>query len=242
MDMIVTDIYPGDLNGSPNISALPGAVVSDKHVVGCYIKASEGVGWGTKNEAWFRKYWRELGDLCSRGKFHRGAYHFLRFSASGRDQALYFCDMIDSAGGISREFDMVPWVDVEIGGQGNWKQNSADVTRVTEDFVSTLRETVPGIRVAVYGRGIFRDLRMNRCRFGADVCVNPAYTSKMPLMDQYDWPLDDIIFWQLCGDGEVYAPGFPSEIPGWGKTDYSVFIDGPRNPDMSSFLSKAMAF
>lgn len=262
---IAPDVYPRDLDDPrtpgldlPPFRVLPGLVAMDKEVVGCYVKASEGLGWGAANEDWFRRSWRELravgGDRYGVDWF-RGCYHFLRFQQDGARQADYFLDLVESAGGWGPG-DLVPWVDVEEGGQGSWaggerlesivdqpkrRRLVREVTACVTSFVARVKERVPGIRVGVYGRGLYRDLGMVQCRFGADVACNPAYTEHMPPMDAYGWPLDDVVEWQLCGDGEVHARGFPSLLPGWGRTDYSVFVNGAQRCGTADIRRRALA-
>lgn len=262
---IAPDVYPRDLDNPrtpvielPPFSVLPGLVVMDKEVVGCYVKASEGLGWGSANEDWFRRCWRELrtvGGSRYGTDWFRGCYHFLRFQQDGARQADYFMDLIESAGGWDVG-DLVPWVDIEEGGQGTWSGGERlervvdqakrrrlvrEVTDCASAFVSRVRERRPGIKVGVYGRGLFRDLGMTACRFGADVVCNPAWTERMPPMDGYGWPLADIVEWQLCGDGAVAARGFPSELPGWGKTDYSAFINGAQRCGTADIRRRCLA-
>lgn len=262
---IIPDVYPPDLDDPrtpqvelPRFGALPGLVVSDKEVVGCYIKCSEGLNWGARNEDWFRKCWPEIrrvgGDRYGVDWF-RGCYHFLRFQQDGAMQADYCLNLIEQAGGWG-EGDLMLWVDVEEGGQGNWAGGekleaikdvtkrarlAAEVTKCTSAFVARVKQRYPGMRVGIYGRGVFRDLGMTKCRFGADGACNPAYTVTMPSMTQYGWPLEDVVEWQLCGDGEVYAKGFPSLLPGWGKTDYSVIINGSKRVGTADIRRRCLA-
>ena len=248
---LIPDVYPEDLGGSPPFQVLPGLHVSGKEVVGCIVKASEGTGWGAQNERWFERSWRTLGELAS-PQFFRGCYHFLRFTAPGAAQADYLCDMVERAGGWG-PWDMMPWVDIEEGGQGHWapgpleglslpekEKLAQQVTTCVEDFVRRFKQRT-GLRIAVYGRGLFRDLGMRSCMFGADAASNPAYTAEMPREDQYGIPLDKIIDWQVCGDGVVYDPGFPPTIPGWGKSDYSVYVDGAHPTSLSSLRTRCLA-
>ncbi len=233
---IVPDIYPGDLGDHPNYAALKGAVANGKIVAGCYLKASEGLGWGRNNEAWFARGWRALGDLGIR----RGAYHFLRFNQDGAAQAEYFDRMIREAGGWNG-LELAPMLDVEAGGQGTWVP-TAELTRLcVMGFIQRFRELQPGVRVCVYGRGIFRDLEMKDCLFGDTVC-NPAYTATMPPMWMYGVPLEKISLWQCCGDGTVLLPGYPRSIPGWGATDYSVHVNGAQPTTLRTFLRDCTAF
>jgi len=256
---IAPDVYPQDLGPNPPFKALPGLTVMDKEVVGCYVKASEGLGWGAANEEWFRRSWRELrgvGGARYSVDWFRGCYHFLRFQQDGTAQADYFMDLVESAGGWDAG-DLVPWVDVEEGGQGTWaggekleaisndfkrRRLAKEVTDCVSAFVARVKQRKPGIRVGVYGRGLFRDLGMADCRFGADVACNPAYTEHMPPMDAYGWPLSDVVEWQLCGDGEVHAKGYPSKLPGWGATDYSVFLNGAQRCGTADIRRRSLAF
>ncbi len=253
---IVPDIYPADLGQNPPFHALPGLHVMGSEVIGCYVKCSEGVGWGQTNEEWFERAWKSLRDVGGEryGKdWFRGCYHFLRFDQDGARQADYLCDLVDRAGGWGPG-DLCPWVDVEEGGQGKWaggerledirdpakrRRLALEVRKCVTDFVSRFKQRT-GLRIMVYGRGIFRDLGMSDCRFGADGICNPAYTATMPRMDAFGWPIEDIQFWQACGDGEVHVPGFPSSIPGWGRTDYSIYINGSAPTTLTDFRKRCL--
>lgn len=247
---LIPDIYPDDLGETPPFEHLPGLQVMGKEVVGCYLKASEGTGWS--GEGWFLRNWARLRALTS-PSFFGGAYHFLRFGADGTAQGNYFCRLVDEAGGLG-EWGLMPWVDVESGGQGSWCPGNianvdvatrvrlaGDVRRVTTDFIKAVKAHWPGIRVGLYGRGIFRDLDMTQCHFGQDATCNPAYTPHMVPMDAYGIPLSEIVEWQLCGDGEVYVPGYPVTIPGWGKTDYSVVVNGDSPTMLSTVRGRCLA-
>lgn len=262
---IIPDIYPLDLDDPrtpqlelPPFHVLPGLSVQDKEVIGCYVKCSEGLSWGSRNEDWFRRCWpevRRVGGERYGVDWFRGCYHFLRFQQDGAAQADYCLDLIESAGGWS-DGDLMLWVDIEEGGQGTWAGgrrletivDRAERTRLANGvttcataFVSRVKRRLPGTRVGVYGRGLFRDLGMASCRFGADAACNPAYTERMPSMEQYGWPLSDVTEWQLCGDGEVHAKGFPSLLPGWGKTDYAVFINGAQRVGTADVRRRCLA-
>lgn len=262
---IIPDVYPQDLDDPhtaaldvPPFRALPGLVAMDREVIGCYVKASEGLGWGARNEDWFRRCWPEVrvaGGARYGTDWFRGCYHFLRFQLDGEAQADYFLDLVESAGGWG-EGDLMPWVDIEEGGQGVWAGGERledirdiakrgrlanEVTRCATAFVTRVKARRPGTRVGVYGRGLFRDLQMVSCRFSADAACNPAYTEHMPPMDAYGWPLSDVVEWQLCGDGEVHARDFPSLLPGWGRTDYSVVVNGAQRIGTADVRRRCLA-
>jgi hypothetical protein len=268
---IIADIYPCDLGEHPPFHVLPGMVVDEKEVVGCVVKASEGVRWGVKGapwdskkchkglvdcEDWFKRAWQRIREVAGDRygvDFFRGCYHYLKFSLDGAKQADYLCDLVDAAGGWGTG-DLMPWVDIEEAHQGPWapqkletikdpavrKRLSDEITSCATAFIQRFKERT-GLRIAVYGRGVFRDLHMTNCKFGSDSAVNPAYTSRMPKMDDYGVPLDDISLWQLCGDGKVDLPGYPSKLPGWGATDYSVYIDGSHKTTLKSLRDRCLA-
>jgi hypothetical protein len=253
---LIPDIYPGDFNGNPPFSVLPGLEVDGKEVVGCVVKTSEGLGWGTTSENWFKSSWVELRKVAGERygvDFFRGCYHFLRFTADGAAQADYFCDLVEAAGGWESG-DLMPWVDVEEGGQGHWAPEelekitdhslrarlAREVTDCTTAFVQRFKERT-SLRIAVYGRGVFRDLQMSSCKFGSDSAINPAYTPTIVRMEQFGVPIDDISLWQLSGDKGPANPKFPHSLPGWGTHDYSVYIDGARETTLKSLRERCLA-
>ena len=265
---IIADIYQCDFSTphkgggcdplDPPFHVLPGLVVDGKEVVGCVIKATQGISshWPQRYLDWFARSWkklREVGGDHYGVDFFRGCYHYLIFSVDGAQQADFFCDTVDAAGGWGPG-DLMPWVDIEEADQGSWapqkletitdqavRRRLADqVTTCATAFVKRFKERT-GLRIAVYGRGVFRDLQMTDCKFGSDSAVNPAYTATMPKMDRFGVPLDDISLWQLCGDGTVVLKGFPSELPKWGKEDYSVYIDGDRKTTLKSLRERCLA-
>lgn len=266
---IVADIYSLDLDRPntkeldvPPFEALLGYKFPDgKEMVGCVIKCGQGLGqprsFWERHEEWFRKCWRrmkEVGGERTGVDWFRGCYYFLQLGVDGAKQADRFCDLLESAGGLE-DTDLMPWLDIEEGGQGNWtggkkletitdaatlKRLQDDVRRNATDFIRRFKERT-GKRIAVYGRGIFRDLRMPNARFDEDAYVNPAYTVTMPTMEKHGVPLDHIKLWQLCGDGYVVAKGFVGHIPGWGDEDYSVYIDGANKTTLAGFRRDNLA-
>lgn len=253
---LIPDCFPDDFKGDPPFGVLPGLIVGNMEVVGCVVKASQGVQWGARNEDWFKRAWKTLRELAADRygvDFFRGCYHFLRFNADGARQADYFCDLVDAAGGWGPG-DLMPWVDVEEGGQGNWapqrletitdpalrKRLAGEVATCASAFVERFKQRT-GLRIAVYGRGLLRDLQMAEGTFGADSAVNPAYTKTMPPMEKYGVALDDISLWQLSGDDGPANPKFPKTLPGWGTHDYSVYIDGARETTLKSLRERCLA-
>jgi GH25 family lysozyme M1 (1,4-beta-N-acetylmuramidase) len=253
---IIPDTYPKDFKGDPPFNVLPGLTVDGKEVVGCVVKASEGIGWGAANEAWFKRAWAKVREVAGDRygvDFFRGCYHFLLFSVDPVKQADYFCDLIDAAGGWGPG-DLMPWVDAEEGGQGSWvpqkletitdpalrKRLADDVANHLTAYIQRFKQRT-GLRIAIYGRGIFRDLQMTDCKFGSDSAVNPAYTVTLPKMEKYGVPLDDISLWQLSGDDGPANPGFPKSMPGWGTHDYSVYIDGARKTTLKTLRERCLA-
>lgn len=260
--VLTPDCYPPDFGGRvPPVAALMAtAAPINGHPAdlgGLYLKATEGLGWGLPNETWFldtvHAYRAAAGPRYGVDRFV-GGYHFLRFSADGAAQADYHARVLKAAG-LPDAGALAIMVDVEEGGQNNWAPGrletltpatkhrlAGEVTTCVTAFVTRTRELFPGARVFVYGRGVFRDLGMTSCLFGADGIANPAYTAAMPRMEQYGVEIGKIVQWQLCGDGSVACPGFPSTIPGWGATDYAVHTAGYDHSTWSTFFARALAF
>jgi hypothetical protein len=256
---IITDIYPHDLGENPPFNILPGMVVDGKEVVGCVVKASQGVAWGKQYEEWFNRSWQKIREVAGDRygvDFFRGCYHYLIFQQDGAKQADYFCDLVDAAGGWGNG-DLMPWMDAEEADQGpQWVQKNLEnatasvleqlsdqLTACATAFIKRFKERT-GLRIAVYGRGIFRDLQMTSCKFGSDSTVNPSYTATISPMDNYGVPLDDISLWQVQGTppgNKVLLPGYPAVLPGWGQQDYSVYIDGPRETTLKSLRDRCLA-
>jgi hypothetical protein len=156
----------------------------------------------------------------------------------------------------------MPWVDIEEGGQGSWapqrpekitdpalrKRLADEITTCATAFIKRFKERT-GLRIAVYGRGVFRDLQMKDGKFGSDSVVNPAYTPQIPLMKDYGVPLDDISLWQVQGTPEkgkvgsnrAQVSGYPWELGKWGQVDYSVYIDGSRKTTLKSLRDRCLA-
>lgn len=255
---IIPDIYPQDLGPHPHFEGLPKNVIMGKEVIGCYVKCSEGLGWS--GEAWFVQNWPRLRALTG-PEFFAGVYHFLRFSVDGTAQADYLCTLVERAGGLG-DWALAIWVDVEEGGQGHWADDphthaprklqdikdpgerarlSNEIRACTSAFIARIKQRMPGVRVGLYGRGVFRDLEITNAHYGQDFVCDPAYTAEMPRMEKYGIPLEEITEWQLCGDGEVHKPGYPSLIPNWGRTDYSVVIDGANPTTLATVRRRCLA-
>ncbi len=253
---LICDIYPKDFQADPPFNLLPGLNVGGKEVVGCVVKASQSTGWGKRNEDWFKSAWAKVREVAADRfgvDFFRGCYHYLQFLADGAKQADYMCDQVDAAGGWG-DGDLMPWVDIEEADQGSWapqrlekitdsalRRRLADsVTTCATAFINRFKQRT-GLRIAVYGRGVFRDLQMTDCKFGSDAAVNPAYTATIPRMEKYGVPLDDIILWQIGGDEGPVSPGFPKSLGAWGTHDYSVYIDGSRATNLKTLRNRCLA-
>ena len=110
---LIVDLYSGDLCGKPNWEA----VIAAESFVGAIIKATEGLAFDT---SWFSTNWQLLKSISPERygtTWFRGAYHFLKFGQSGKDQADFFLKAIDDAGRFDVG-DIIPIVDVELGNDG----------------------------------------------------------------------------------------------------------------------------
>lgn len=240
---LFVDLYQGDLQGKPSWDILADA----PHFLGAIIKATEGVNYKAD---WFIKNWgtlKEAGQDRYGKTWFRGAYHFLKFMKDGAAQADYYLQTIEKAGGWDIG-DIVPVVDVELGNDGstnparrnsNQDASAQQIIDCTTAFAEKIK-TSTGSQVMLYGRGAMRDKGIANSRMSCDMVWNPSYTETMVMNGLQAWTLDDIVLWQYCGDGlaKVNKPDLPSSIPGFGKVDISVYIDGNRKPDLSTLVSR----
>ena len=237
---LLVDLYPGDEGPAPPFEVL----VRTPGFVGVIIKATQGTRNWYNDRGWFTRNWPrvlEAGGARYGTTWLRGAYHFLNFWQDAQAQADAYLTAIETAGGW-REGDIIPIVDVELGGDRNpnRRATAAQVEDCTAGWAASVKHRT-GRRVCLYGRGAMRDLGIHS-RMGCDVVWNPAYTARMVTNGLFPaWTLDDIALWQYCGDGDAAFNKLPKTIAGFGdgKVDISVHIDGARKPTLES-LHKAL--
>lgn len=233
---LFVDAYSGDLHGRPEWAVLPRTA----GYVGAIIKAYEGSQFN--DGGWFQRNWplvRDIGGERYGTNWFRGAYLFLRFNQDGAAQADAYLQAVESAGGWDSG-DIVPIVDVELGGERNSNRQASakQVIDCTSACATRLREQT-GRRVMLYGRGAMRDLSIHD-RMGCDLVWNPSYTATMVRNGLDAWALEEIALWQYCGDGVASIATLPHEVPGFGKVDISVYIQGAENPTLAELVRRLL--
>jgi len=229
---LLVDIYSGDLGGHPNWDA----VVAAPDFVGAIIKATESTAFNTD---WFSRNWpavKDAGGDRYGTTWFRGAYHFLKFNQSGRDQADFYLKTINDAGGFDTG-DIIPIVDVELGGEGktddqgrvtgrnsNWDASAQQIIDCTSEWADRVKSET-NMQVMLYGNGAMRDKAI-KDRMGCDWLWIPRYTATLPaeMYQRAGWDLPSVAMWQYCGDGTAVLPDYPAEIPDFGKVDISVSL------------------
>lgn len=214
--------------------------IIEQHCVGLILKATQGVHYAPD---WFVRHWRRVRDVggARYGKtWFRGAYHFLDFTKSGKQQAEVYLAHVQKAGGWDHG-DMMPIVDVERGGH-NADATAKQVVDCTEEFVSQVWYEL-GLETILYGRGAMRDLAI-RSRMGCKAVWNPGYTATMPTSGLLPtWSVDDVALWQYTdgtsGDASVHK--LPLRLPGWtGGLDLSVYVDGAKKPTIERLRERLL--
>jgi hypothetical protein len=199
------DVYHG------NVDLVPAArIAADSRFGFAIVKATEGTrySWAT---SWLPPNWRALGDT----RLVRGAYHFLLVRQSGKDQAEFFLQSVDGAGGLG-DGDMHPIVDVE------WKLNEGVSAQQTADCVAEYADTIhqAGHKLIRYGRSMFRDLGITSAT-GCDFAWVPRYNDELGPTDDLGFPEPDM--WQYS-NGTFNFTAWPSAAPGMGPGDMSVIL------------------
>ncbi|BCJ39934.1 hypothetical protein GCM10010168_27930 [Actinoplanes ianthinogenes] len=218
---LLVDVYSGDLGGKPNWEAL----VDAPNVVGAILKATEGTTFST---SWFDENWRAVHDLVPDrygDTWLRGAYHFLKFNQDGAAQADFYLRTIEKAGGFDVG-DIIPIVDVELGGESNSNQTATaeQIVECTTAFAERIRSQA-NQQTMLYGNGAMRDKGITD-RMGCDWLWVPRYTALLPknIYERAGWDLDSVAMWQYCGDGTGFLAGYPTRFDGFGAVDISVVL------------------
>ncbi|GAA4609343.1 GH25 family lysozyme M1 (1,4-beta-N-acetylmuramidase) [Actinoplanes octamycinicus] len=218
---LLVDVYSGDLGGKPNWEAL----VDAPNVVGAILKATEGTTFHT---SWFDDNWPAVHDLVPDrygDTWLRGAYHFLKFDQDGAAQADFYLRTVEKAGGFDVG-DIIPIVDVELGGENNSNRTAtaAQIVECTTAFAERIREQA-NQQTMLYGNGAMRDKGITD-RMGCDWLWVPRYTAQLPrnIYERAGWDLGSVAMWQYCGDGTGFLAGYPTRFDGFGAVDISVVL------------------
>jgi len=210
----IPDIYENDLGPSPNF----GALAVQPGVVGCIIKATQGV---TYSPAWFTRNWNAVGaaGAARYDSWFRGCYHFATPTPGGAAQADYYLKAVQAAGGWGAT-DIAPIYDLE-GTAWSSAQQIVDVGSAFADAVAQATGKTP----ILYAGALIRDLHISD-RMGYGRMFSPHLD-----MSGAGWSALDFALWQYAGDGKLYDPasavyGYPTAIDGWGATDMSVVYSG----------------
>jgi GH25 family lysozyme M1 (1,4-beta-N-acetylmuramidase) len=215
---LLVDYYEKD--PVPDLSA----VSSNPRYVGAIIKASEGLYYGGKD--WFPDQWSSIHEQVGYGNtWFRGCYHFLKFNQDGVEQADYYLQTVEAAGGWDKG-DLWPIVDVELGSEtnSNRKAKAPQVIECTKTFAERVTK-VTGRQVMLYGNGAMRDLSISD-RMGCDWLWCPRYTATLPsfIYERAGWSVEQLVMWQYAGDGTGILPNYPTTTPDGKKIDHSALV------------------
>jgi GH25 family lysozyme M1 (1,4-beta-N-acetylmuramidase) len=218
----------------PDLSAWEGplpnfdAIAATPNMVGCIIKATQGVGPGVSqghSPQWFTLNWPRVraAGLSRYGRsWFRGCYCYAEPTPSGTAQADYLLRTVDRAGGWG-EGDMAPAWDLE-GDKWTSRQQIVDVS---SEFAARIKQRL-GRTPILYTGSTWRQFGVQE-RAGFE----DMWTPHMDLMIPFGWPNPSIILHQYVGDGKYYNPssqpaklGYPTEVPGLSaKVDMNVVMD-----------------
>lgn len=228
LDPLICDIYADDCDGQPDIAAL---IAAGPPWYGLILKATEGVTYPTTpaSRAWLKNNWpltRSLAGARYGDTWFRGAYAYWRADADPTDQATFFLQLVEEAGGWGSG-DLWPMIDVEqAGNEGVTAQQVVDgVLEMAGKLQSELGRTP-----MLYGGSLMYDLGITS-HMGCGTLLFPRYTATLPAYtyERIGWQLTNpgkmptLWGWQMAGDGTCYVAGYPKTTP-LGKVDYSAII------------------
>src|SRR6187402_511332 len=101
-DPLFVDVYPYDVEGTPDWAAL---IAAGPPWHGAIVKVSEGIGGITARQTtlgrWFRRQWPEIRAAAGARygvDFFRGGYHYLLVGVDAAAQADHYLQRIERAG------------------------------------------------------------------------------------------------------------------------------------------------
>ena len=199
------DVYHG------NLDLVPAArIAADPRFGFVIMKATEGTRYSWA-ETWLPQNWRAVGDT----RLARGAYHYLLFREPGKEQAEFYLESVDGAGGFA-DGDLHPIFDVE------WKLNEGVgkdvILDCISDFVSVIH--AEGHKVIRYGRSLFRDLSI-ATDTGAEFGWIPRYNDELGPTDDIGFAEPDM--WQYT-NGVFNFTSMPNAAPGMRPGDVNVVL------------------
>jgi GH25 family lysozyme M1 (1,4-beta-N-acetylmuramidase) len=211
------------------------ALGSSANFNGAILKATDGTSLPASEE-WFKANWATTkiaaGDRYG-DDFFRGAYHYLEFFDDGAEQAKHYLQTVEDAGDWDTG-DLLPIVDVERGGSKR-RNFAADAARIEDclgKFTTALRDEMGAdTQIILYAGGVFRDLNVQLSEL-CNYLWAARYGSALGSYEQYGWGDDRVALWQYT-DGTYNYTAYPSEAPGLGRTDLSVY----RGADLDAFKS-----
>jgi GH25 family lysozyme M1 (1,4-beta-N-acetylmuramidase) len=221
MDPVGIDLYEGDI-ANPDWRVYIDAGPPWHFAI---LKATQGTSYAP---SWFVQNWEKMRVAASAvdrygNNFFRGCYHYAKLSQSGSQQADYYLDFVERAGGWG-DGDFPPIIDVEHA--NNEGATSDDVFACVTAFAERCNERI-GKRPVLYGNSLLYDLGI-REHMGCSKLWVARYASTLPaeVYERIGWSRDELFGWQYCGDGESYLDGYPSVSP-LGKVDISaLLLDG----------------
>jgi GH25 family lysozyme M1 (1,4-beta-N-acetylmuramidase) len=228
LDPLIVDTYAGDGYGGPDIQKLASA---GPPWHGLILKATEGTGYpskGSPDREWFLDNWiraRVYAGSRYGVDWFRGAYHYLHIGIDPVQQADWFLSTVAEAGGWSSG-DLWPMVDVEGADNPDSPGSAAIVSCVSAFTARVLART--GKHCTLYGNVYLAENGVAD-HMGCETLCIARDTETLPetIYQRIGWQLGDakptVLSWQLCGDGVVYDPGYPTVTP-MGKCDYSAII------------------
>jgi len=211
----------------PDLSAHQGtlpnfaAIAEQSNMVGCIIKATQGV---TYSPEWFTINWprvRAAGGSRYGTSWFRGCFHYATPSPSGTAQADYMLAAVNRAGGFG-DGDMPPAWDLE----GSAWTSRQQVVDVSSQFADRVKQRI-GKAPILYTGATWRKYGVKE-----KAGFNKLWSTHLNVMEPYGWPNSSYVLWQYVGTGKYYNPttaalGFPTSVPGLEPTaDMNVVLDG----------------
>ena len=197
------------------------AIAATPRMVGCIIKATQGV---TYAPSWFVNNWnrvRAAGGSRYGSSWFRGCYHFAAPNPSGATQADFMLAHVQKAGGWG-DGDMSPAWDLE----GSAWSSAQQILDVSSSFRERIQQRL-GKTPVLYTGSAWRNFGI-KTKAG----FSQLWSTHLNKMEPYGWPNSSYALWQYVGTGKYYNPataalGYPTGVTGLPNSlDMNVVMSG----------------
>ena len=113
------------------------------------------------------------------------------------------------------------------GAQATARMQEIYAEPMKPELVTARIKEILGCGVILYGGPDLRTLKIS-ARMGCEYLWYPRYNSRMGSTDDIGWSREQVVLWQYT-DGKDNFTRYPTQVPGLGPTDMTVYMGDPAD-------------